>query len=149
MLQIRNNGMFGYNFCNQTVSIYHASHQPEFRCRRIVFQGAYFDSREVGNVDVAGRSKERRCFILLPCGGKWPNWLESEQTEPLQGQWFHLEPGDRILKGEGPEIITRQQWSSFIPVNVPGLAVIKEVSAKEWKGIVRHVEAEAEWYKRW
>lgn len=41
------------------------------------------------------------------------------------------------------------QWSSFIPVNVPGLAVIKEVSAKEWKGIVRHVEAEAEWYKRW
>lgn len=142
-------GIFGYEFCDQVVTLYHVEYHPEFRCRRIVFHGAYFDSREVLSQDVVSQSKERRCFVLLPCGNGRPDWIESGMAMPLNENKFTLEPGDRILRGEGPEITTRQQWSGFIPVNISGLAVVKEVSAKEWKGVVRHVEAEAEWYKRW
>ena len=149
MLRVKKPGMLQYEFCDQTVTLYHAEYEPEFQCRRVVFHGAYFDSRVVTNESITGQELERRCFLLLPSGNGRPVWNSGNQMEPLQGEWFSLQPGDRVLRGEGPSIISREEWSGFIPANVPNLVVVKEVSVKEWLGVVRHVEAEAEWYKRW
>ena len=49
--------------------------------------------------------------------------------------------GDKVLLGEGPEVNTRAEWSSLIPVKVPGLVVIKYVDPKYWNGRVVHTEA--------
>lgn len=149
MLRVTKPGILQYEFCDQTVTLYHAEYEPEFQCQRVVFHGAYFDSRQTMDATITGQESERRCFLLLPSGNGRPVWNTENQIVPLQAERFCLQPGDRVLRGEGPIIACREEWSRFVPANVPDLVVVKEVSVKEWLGVVRHVEAEAEWYKRW
>ena len=46
-----------------------------------------------------------------------------------------------MIHGQGPEIDGRAAWAGFIPAKVPGLAVVKWVDPKYWKGRLVHVEA--------
>ena len=69
-------------------------------------------------------SREVNSFLLvIPC-------MES----PVQ-------VGDKVLLGKGPELSGREDWSSFLPAKVPGLAVVKYVDPKYWQGRMVHVEA--------
>lgn len=142
-------GLPNYCFCTHTVTVYHAVFRPEFSCRRTVLRGVYLDERDSGGADAIGSTGQRYCFLLAPCGGQWPLWRPGGEGAQPEENWFSLEPGDRVLPGEGPEIETADQWRAFVPAAVPGLAVIREAAAKRLGGQVRHVEAQTEWYKKW
>ena len=142
-------GLPDYRFCTHTVTVYHAVFRPEFSCRRTVLRGVWLDERDSGGADAIGATGQRYCFLLAPCGGQWPLWRPGGEGAQPEEDWFSLEPGDRVLPGEGSEIETADQWRAFVPAAVPGLAVIREVAAKRLDGQVRHVEAQTEWYKKW
>lgn len=142
-------GLPDYRFCTHTVTVYHAVFRPELSCRRTVLRGVWLDERDSGGTDAIGATGQRYCFLLAPCGGQWPLWRPGGEGAQPEEDWFSLEPGDRVLPGEGPEIETADQWRAFVPAAVPGLAVIREVAAKRLDGQVRHVEAQTEWYKKW
>lgn len=145
MRRVKSGSLLDYSFCRQTVTLYHPTFAPEFKCRRTVFKGAYLDLREMGDTASLGESRERRCFLLLPSGGTRPVW----SMQPQEQNSFFIEPGDRVMVGEGPEITSREEWSHFVPIRVPGLCVVKEVAVKRWKDTVQHVEAQTKWYKYW
>lgn len=142
-------GLPDYRFCTHTVTVYHPVFQPEFSCRRILLRGVYLDEREAGDTDALGATGRRYCFLLVPCGDGRPEWRPGGSGALPEEDWFSLEPGDRVLPGEGPVIETADQWRVFVPAAVPGLAVIREVAAKRLGGRVCHVEAQTEWYKKW
>ena len=141
-------GLPDYRFCTHTVTVYHAVFRPEFSCRRTVLKGVWLDERDSGGADAIGPTGQRYCFLLAPCGGQWPAWRPGGEGAQPGENWFSLEPGDRVLPGEGPEIETADQWRAFVPAAVPGLAVIREAAAKRLGGQVRHVEAQTEWNKK-
>ena len=115
----RRKGPLDYRLCNQTVTVYH---KEGGKVARTVHTGAFLDFKKTENVDKTG-SKEVNSFLLvIPC---------SEAC---------VHPEDKVLLGTGEEI-TAAQWSSFIPVKVPGLVVVKYVDPKYWNGKLIHVEA--------
>lgn len=67
-------GLPDYRFCTDTVTVYHASFQPEFSCRRTVLNGVYLDERDAAGTDAIGATGQRYCFLLAPCGGWRPVW---------------------------------------------------------------------------
>lgn len=150
MLRLREGAPLDYGFCRDVVTLYHPVFGEAFACRRVVFRGAYMDLRETAGTDAVETKSERRCFLLLPCGGERPRWSPPGEAAPLEDEdWFRLEPGDRVLLGEGPQIGTREEWRRFVPAQVPGLAAVREVAVKRWQGKECHVEAQTEWYKHW
>ena len=115
----RRKGPLDYRLCNQTVTVYHKEGD---KITRTVHSDAFLDFKKTENVDKAG-SKEVNSFLLvIPC---------SEVC---------VHPEDKVLLGTGEEI-TAAQWTSFIPVKVPGLVVVKYVDPKYWSGKLVHVEA--------
>ena len=112
-------GLPDYRFCTHTVTVYHAVFRPEFSCRRTVLRGVWLDERDSGGADAIGATGQRYCFLLAPCGGQWPLWRPGGEGAQPEEDWFSLEPGDRVLPGEGPEIETADQWRAFVPAAVP------------------------------
>ena len=111
-----------YSLCNQTVTIYHDNGNSTYT-RTVIEKGAFLDFRKTQSVDKTG-SKEVNSFLLVIPGASVP-----------------VSVGDKVLHGEGPEIATREAWAAFVPVNVPGLVVVKYVDPKYWRGAVVHTEA--------
>lgn len=110
-----------YRMCNQTVTVYHWDGKDSYT--RKVFKEAFLEFKKTQNVDKTG-SSESNSFLLVIPGASVP-----------------VAVGDKVLHGEGPEINTREAWSSFIPTKVSGLVVVKWVDPKFWNGNVVHTEA--------
>ena len=110
-----------YSLSNKTVNVYHWDGAATYT--RTVIHGAFLDFKKAENVDKTG-SSEVNSFLLVIPGADVP-----------------VAVGDKVLLGEGPEVNTRAEWSSLIPVKVPGLVVIKYVDPKYWNGSVVHTEA--------
>lgn len=128
-----------YSLCDQTVTLYHAELAGGYRCTRTVFHGAHFDAKKAETVEKTGSRQANGFLLVLPSGwGGRPVWAAA--AKPGQTA-FSLAPGDKVFPGEGPEVATREAWNLFLPAGVPGLAVVKDVDVKYWRGEVCHVEA--------
>ena len=118
----RRDGPVDYSLCDQTVTIYHWD-GADTVTRRVVEKGAFLDFKKVQDVSKTGSREVNGFLLVIPC---------SEDLVAI---------GDKVLLGEGPEIVGRSGWAGFIPSKVPGLVVVKWVDPKYWKGRMVHVEA--------
>lgn len=55
---------------------------------------------------------------------------------------YVLQPGDRVVAGEGPEITTREEWAALLPSDYD-VTTVTWVEQKYWHGQPCHVEAGA------
>ena len=112
-------GPVDYSLLEQTATVYRLfGGQVERR----VCTGVYLQMESAVTCDEEGLEHQRKFLLILP------------------GEDVVLAPGDRVYDGIGPEITT-QQWSSFIPVRVPGLGQIRYVKPYYWQGVLCHTEA--------
>lgn len=117
----RRKGPVDYSLCNQTVTLYHWDGST---CvRKVIEKGAFLDFKKVQGVSKTGSREVNDFLLVIPC---------SEIPVTVE---------DKVILGEGPEIITREDWAGFIPAKVQGLVVVKYVDQKYWKGQLVHVEA--------
>ena len=120
-MRVRRDNPVNYRLCNQTVTIYHQD--GEKYTRTIYHERAFLDFKKTQNVDKTG-SKEVNSFLLVvPC--------------EVQAVFV----GDKVLLGEGAEILTREDWAALIPARVPSLGVVRYADPKYWNGKLVHVEA--------
>ena len=118
----RRDSPMSYRLCVQTVTLYHRGDGDEIT-RRVVEQGAFLDFKKVQDVSKTGSREANSFLLVIPCGE------------------IFVFPGDKVLPGVGPELQGREAWAGFIPSRVPGLAVVKYVDPKYWRGRLVHVEA--------
>lgn len=117
----RRKGPIDYSLCNQTVTLYRWDGSA---CvRKVIEEGAFLDFKKVQDVSKTGSREVNDFLLVIPC---------SEISVAV---------GDKVMPGEGPEIVTREDWAGFIPAKVSGLAVVKYVDPKYWRGQLVHVEA--------
>lgn len=114
------NSPLDYSLCDTPVTIYRLDGKD---VERTEVEKAFLDFKKVESVDKTG-SKDSASFLLVVPG--------SETT---------LRVGDKVMRGKGPEITTMDEWRSFIPSKVPGLAVVSYVDEKYFHGQMVHVEA--------
>lgn len=107
-----------YSLCDQTVTLYRL--EKGVVCRQVV-ENAFYEWRLEQVTDAMGTRQETKFSLILP----------GEHT---------VLPGDRVYGGIGPEISARE-WTSFLPVCVPGLSQVQYVRPCYWQGIVCHIEA--------
>ena len=117
---VRRECPISYAMCNQTVTVYHKDGDSIIRT---VHSNAFFEHKKTQNVDKTG-SREANAFLLVIPGEKQTVFV-----------------GDKVLCGTGPNISTREEWASFIPVKVPGLAVVSYADPKYWGDELVHTEA--------
>lgn len=110
-----------YRLCDQTVTIYHWDGKDGYT--RKVIENAFLDFRKTQNVDKTG-SSEVNSFLLVIPGASVP-----------------VSVGDKVMRGEGRQIATREDWAALMPSKVQGLVVVKYVDPKYWRGTVVHTEA--------
>lgn len=120
MLFLRNSTPVDYRLCNQTVTVYHKDGD---KYTRAIYGNAYLDFRKNQTVDKTG-SKEANSFLLV-----------------IPGAVQTVFVGDKVILGEGPEVLTREAWADMIPAKVPGLVVVSYVDPKYWNGKLVHTEA--------
>ena len=111
-----------YRLCNQTITLYHWDGRDTVT-RRVIERGAFLDFKKVQDVSKLGTGGATSFLLVIPCA-----------ESPLS-------VGDKVLLGEGPELSGREGWSRFIPARVPGLAVVRYIDPKYWKGRMVHIEA--------
>lgn len=144
MLRVSKQPPLDYSLCNQTVTLYHADLTNGYQCTRTVFRGAFFDAKKVQTVDKTGSRETNSFVVILPSGwGGRPVWADAASMQPLRAEQgvFSVQAGDKILLGEGPELVDRAAWAGFVPAKTSGLVVVKDVDVKYWNGTVCHVEA--------
>ena len=110
-----------YRLCNQTVTVYHRNGDGDYSTQ--VFDNAFFDWKKTQNVDRTGAREANGFLLVIPCS-----------VNPL-----HV--GDKVLRGAGAAITTREAWAALIPSKIPGLGVIQSVDEKYWRDRLVHVEA--------
>lgn len=120
MLMRQNTCPVNYSLCNQIVTVYHKDGD---KYTRTVYDRAFLDFRKTLTTDKTG-SKESNSFLLV-----------------IPGDTQAVFVGDKVMLGEGPEIIAREDWAAFVPVKVPGLVVVNYVDPKYWNGQLVHTEA--------
>lgn len=108
-----------YQFCNQTVTVYHKERDS---ITRTVYDRAFLDYKKTQSVDSAG-SKEVNSFLLVIPGAAQAVFV-----------------GDKVYDGTGPEV-TPEEWATFIPSRVPGVLVVSSADPKKWEGKIVHTEA--------
>lgn len=109
-----------YALCDQAVTVYHRNGVDSIA--RAVYARAFLDERKNLNVDKTG-SKEANGFLLV-----------------IPGDTAAVAVGDKVMRGEGPEVSTDAEWRELVPAKVGGLVVVKYVDVKRCDGIV-HTEA--------
>lgn len=119
MIRLRNRPAFLYPFCTQTVTVYHREAGEIYRT---IYYRAFLDFKKVKSVDKTG-SKDAMSFLLVVVGDA------------------DIYAGDKVILGEGPEVSSDKEWTSFIPANNPGLCVVSYVDKKRLGTEVLHVEA--------
>lgn len=120
MLSVQNRSPVDYSKCNQTVTIYH---KDGGTYTSIVISNAFLDFKKNQNVDKTGSREANSFLLVIPCSSQC------------------VFAGDKVLLGVGPEVATREAWSELIPSTTAGLAVVKYVDPKYWRGAMCHVEA--------
>lgn len=120
MLSVQNRSPVDYSKCNQTVTIYH---KDGGTYTSIVISNAFLDFKKNQNVDKTGSREANSFLLVIPCSSQC------------------VFVGDKVLLGVGPEVATREAWSELIPSTTAGLAVVKYVDPKYWRGAMCHVEA--------
>lgn len=111
-----------YRLCDQTVTLYHWDGKDTVT-RRVIEKGAFLDFKKVQDLSKTGSREVNSFLLVIPCA-----------ESPVS-------VGDKVLLGVGPEVAGVEGWRSFIPPAVPGLAVVRYVDPKYWKGRMVHVEA--------
>lgn len=120
MLYLRKRAPVDYAKCNQTITVYHRNGDT---ITRTVYNRAFLDFKKTENVDKTGSREASSFLLVIPC---------SSQAVFI---------GDKVILGEGPEVISREAWAALIPVKVPGMVVVGYVDPKYWNGEMVHVEA--------
>lgn len=109
-----------YRMCNQTVTVYH---NEGGTITRTVHENAFFEFKKTRNAEKTG-SREANAFLLV-----------------IPGAVQTVFVGDKVLKGRGRDVYTREEWASLIPSKVPGLAVVSYADPKYWGDRLVHTEA--------
>ena len=115
-----------YDLCTDTVTVYHREMDADGKVtgyRTTVHGKAFFDNQKNLSVSKTG-TKDGNAFLLVIPGDR--------QT---------VFPGDKVIRGVGPQVTTREQWADMIPEKVADLAVIKTVNVKYFAGKICHTEA--------
>lgn len=113
-----------YSKCNQLATIYHFDGT---NISKKVVNGVFFDFRKNENVSKTGSTEVNGFLLVIPKA-------VTDGTQPV----FN---GDKVMLGEGPDILDRAGWAAFIPSKVPNLVVVKYVDPKYWMAEVAHWEA--------
>lgn len=133
-----------YRFCTRTVTLYHRLPGKTFAAERKVYKGAFLDWSETRRETAAGTEYEADFLLLLPSGVKGrliyeePRVYDALSQEARKGR-FTLAPGDKIARGEGPEIESAAQWAAF--TGKQGGALVKETAERFLEDAVLHLEA--------
>lgn len=114
-------GGLDYSLCDQTVTVYHRGGRDEIT--RTVFPRAFLDYRKNLNVDRTGATEANGFLLVIP------------------GRPVACEVGDKVMRGEGPEVSTDAEWRELVPAKVDGLVVVKQVDPKYRHGLLVHTEA--------
>lgn len=122
---------FSYPLCTQTVTLYHPDEEAGTVTRTVV-AGAFLDRRLRMTHTETGQQQAQAFVLVIPAAAGVP------------GQDYTLEPGDRVLEGEGPEI-SRESWPQFVPALHPGLCCVQYVDPKTVRGRFCHLEAGGWW----
>lgn len=112
-------GPADYRFCTQTVTVYRKT--PEGILRQEI-PGCWLQMQDSTGFSGLGNRQERKFLLVQP------------------GQRQLVFAGDRIYAGVGP-VVTQQQWPSFLPEQVEGLAVAEYAAAYFWQDRFCHAEA--------
>ena len=110
-----------YRLCDQTVTVYHR--EGANRITRTVFRRAFLDNRKNLTVDRTGSAEANGFLLVIP------------------GSTVPVAVGDKVMRGEGPEVTTDAQWRELIPAKAEGLVVVKHVDPKFYRGELVHTEA--------
>ena len=116
-------GVTDCGLLNQTVTVYH---REENTIRRTVAENCYLEMEQRQQADKLGLWKQTRFLLIMP------------------GECQRVFPGDRVMRGIGPQI-TREQWKSFLPAAVPGLGEAAYAAPFYVDGKLSHVEAGRKW----
>lgn len=133
-----------YRFCKGTVTLYHRLPGKTFAAERKVYKGAFLDLSENRKETESGTEYELDFLLLLPSGVKGrpvyeePRVYDALSQEERKGR-FTLAPGDKISRGEGPQITTAAQWAAF--TGKQGGALVKETAERFMGDAVLHLEA--------
>ena len=117
--------------CGETVTLYHPDAARRRVMRRVV-RGVYWQQGRRALPDAGGTRQGTALLVVIP------------QTAARYGEDYTLDPGDRVLLGEGPGVAWAD-WPGFVPAAVAGLAVVAYVLPLRLRGRVHHVEAGAWW----
>ena len=109
-----------YRMCNQIVTVYHKDGDT-VTCA--VHTNAFFEHKKTQNIDKTG-SREANAFLLV-----------------IPGDIQKVFVGDKVLRGRGRTISTREEWAAMIPAKVPGLGVVSYADPKYWGEQLVHTEA--------
>ena len=127
-----------YPLCTMTVTVYHTTFNP-FECRRAVLEGVHYETRRTVAVDKTGAAHSAGYLLIIP--QKTAARVSPTVDTGMDGTYV-LQPGDRVVAGEGPEITTREEWAALLPSDYDGTTVTW-VEQKYWHGQPCHVEAGA------
>ena len=100
-----------YPLCTMTVTVYHTTFNP-FECRRAVLEGVHYETRRTVAVDKTGAAHSAGYLLIIP--QKTAARVSPTVDTGMDGTYV-LQPGDRVVAGEGPEITTREEWAALLP----------------------------------
>lgn len=113
------NGPADYRFCTQVVTVYRKT--PAGILRQEI-PNVFLQMQENNGFAALGQRLKRKFLLVQP------------------GDQQLVFAGDRIYAGVGP-VVTEEQWPSFLPEQVEGLAVAEYATAYFWEGHFCHAEA--------
>ena len=117
--------------CGETVTLYHPNPAAQTVCRWVL-RGVSWQQGRREKPDAAGTKQGTALLLVIP------------EAAGQYGADYTLDPGDRVLLGEGPGVAWAD-WPGFVPAAVAGLAVVAYVLPLRLRGRVHHVEAGAWW----
>lgn len=107
--------------------------------RRAVLEGVHYETRRTVAVDKTGAAHSAGYLLIIP--QKTAARVSPTVDTGMDGTYV-LQPGDRVVAGEGPEITTREEWAALLPSDYD-VTTVTWVEQKYWHGQPCHVEAGA------
>lgn len=135
---------------DQTVTVYHPQYEPQFSCTRQVLKGVSYQWSRTSSLGSMGKSRTGRALMGESLGGEGSLRIYCRDRtfrsweEPKEENDFSLEVGDKVVPGEGPQVLTREEWGELVPSQVEGLTVIRQVTPYQLGSRVLLVEGKGE-----
>lgn len=120
-----------YALCTQVVTLYHPDEQTR-QVVRTVLDGVFLDRRVKMNRTETGQQQAQAFLLVIPAAAGQP------------GRDYTLEPGDRVLEGQGPNL-GWDEWPAFVPARQAGLCCVQYVAPKTLGRRLCHLEAGGWW----